>query len=233
VQRYEPATDQWVALPAMPAPLSGAGAAIIDGQLLVAGGESTTSVSSTVLAYDLTAPTATWITLPSLKQGRHGLGVAAVGNTLYAIAGSTRAGHTASTNTMGALNVPPRRPHPAETDRAVLKAQLDQLLAAAPITFSPDEAALTSSGAETVEKVAVLLAPAAAAGIGVKLTGHTARTPGNPDRAEQLSEQRALAVAEALASKGVAAPRIQTEGVGDSVPKGDAATSRRVEIQLI
>jgi outer membrane protein OmpA-like peptidoglycan-associated protein len=35
-----------------------------------------------------------------------------------------------------------------------------------------------------------------------------------------------------LASKGVTTDRIQTEGAGDTVPKGDAATSRRVEIQL-
>jgi outer membrane protein OmpA-like peptidoglycan-associated protein len=115
----------------------------------------------------------------------------------------------------------------------VLKSRLDQLLAASPITFSPNEIALTPAGAETVEKIAVLLAPATGAGIGVKLTGHTARTPGHSGRARQLSEQRALTVAEALVSKGIAADHIQTEGAGDSVPKGDAFTSRRVEIQLI
>jgi N-acetylneuraminic acid mutarotase len=104
VQRYDPATDQWTALTAMPKPVSGAGAAIIDGQLLVAGGEGTTTVSSTVQAYDLTARTAAWTTLPSLTQGRHGLAVAAIGKTLYAIGGSTRPGHTASTNTVGALS---------------------------------------------------------------------------------------------------------------------------------
>ncbi len=112
VQRYDPATDQWTSLTAMPKPVSGAGAAIIDGQLLVAGGEGVTTVSSTVLAYDLTVPTAAWTTLPSLTQGRHGLAVAAIGHTLYAIGGSTRPGHTASTNTVGALKVA-RRAHPA------------------------------------------------------------------------------------------------------------------------
>jgi N-acetylneuraminic acid mutarotase len=104
VQRYEPATDRWTTLPALPQRLSGTGAAIIGGRLLVAGGENTTpAVVSTVLAYDLTAPTATWTTLPSLTQGRHGLAVTAIGNTLYAIDGSTRPGHTASTNTVDAL----------------------------------------------------------------------------------------------------------------------------------
>ena len=68
VQRYDPATDQWTTLPPLPKPVSGAGAAIIDGQLLVAGGEEHHHRLSTVQAYDLTAPTATWTTLPSLTR---------------------------------------------------------------------------------------------------------------------------------------------------------------------
>ena len=104
VQRYEPATNRWTPLAPLPKPLSGTGAAIINGQLLVAGGENTTpTVVSTVQAYDLTAPTATWTTLPSLNLARHGLAVTAIGNTLYAIGGSTQPGHTASTSTVGAL----------------------------------------------------------------------------------------------------------------------------------
>jgi hypothetical protein len=104
VQRYEPATDRWTAMAALPKPVSGTGAAIINGRLLVAGGESTApAVVSTVLAYDLTASAASWTTLPSLTQGRHGLAVAAIGNTLYAIGGSTQPGHTASTSTVDAL----------------------------------------------------------------------------------------------------------------------------------
>ena len=42
VQRYELATDRWTTLPALPQRLSGTGAAIIGGRLLVAGGENTT-----------------------------------------------------------------------------------------------------------------------------------------------------------------------------------------------
>jgi outer membrane protein OmpA-like peptidoglycan-associated protein len=116
------------------------------------------------------------------------------------------------------------------TDRAALQAQLDQLLAAAAITFLPDQATLTSSGAETVDKVAALLAPAT--DVGVRLTGHAARTPGDPGAAQQLSDQRAQAEATVLAAKGVAADRIQTQGASDTAPKADAAASRRVEIQL-
>ena len=106
VQRYDPATNRWTTLAALPQPLSGAGVAIIGGKLLVVSGENATpTVSSTVLAYDLTDPTATWTTLPSLTQGRHGLAVAAIGNTLYAIDGSTQPGHTASTSTVGCADL--------------------------------------------------------------------------------------------------------------------------------
>jgi N-acetylneuraminic acid mutarotase len=104
VQRYEPAADRWTSLAALPEPLSGAGAVVIGGQLLVVSGEDTTKVVPTVRAFDLTASNATWTTLPSLKQGRHGLAVTAISNTLYAIGGSTRPGHTTSIPTVDALN---------------------------------------------------------------------------------------------------------------------------------
>jgi len=103
VQRYDPKADRWDILTPIPKPVSGAGAAIIDGRLIVVGGEKPTSVSGTVQAYDLAASTATWTTLASLDPGRHGLGVTAIGNTLYAIGGATKAGHTASTNLVAAL----------------------------------------------------------------------------------------------------------------------------------
>jgi hypothetical protein len=61
------------------------------------------NVSATVQADDLTASTATWTTLPSLTPGRHGFGVTAIGNTLYALGGATKAGHTASTDLVEAL----------------------------------------------------------------------------------------------------------------------------------
>jgi non-specific serine/threonine protein kinase len=106
VQRYDPKADRWTILPPTPQTVSGAGAAIVDGQLVIVGRETPTSVSGTVQAYDLTAPNnATWTTLAPLTPppGRHGLGVTAIGNTLYAIGGATKAGHTASTNLVAAL----------------------------------------------------------------------------------------------------------------------------------
>lgn len=102
LQRYDPKTDQWTALPNMPKAFSGAGAAVVDGRLIVVGGEGTTSAFATVYAYDLT--TTNWATsLPALPEGRHGLAVAAIGTTLYAINGAAQAGHHGSTNTVEAL----------------------------------------------------------------------------------------------------------------------------------
>jgi N-acetylneuraminic acid mutarotase len=104
VQRYDPKANSWTILTPTPEAVSGAGAAIVDGRLIVVGGEGVTTVSATVQAYDLTAPTATWTALPSLTpEARHGLGVTAIGNTLYAVGGATKAGHTASTNLVAAL----------------------------------------------------------------------------------------------------------------------------------
>lgn len=103
VQRYDPKADHWDILTPTPQTVSGAGAAIVDGRLIVVGGEGVTSVSGTVQAYDLTASTATWTPLASLDPGRHGLGVTTIGNTLYAIGGATKPGHTASTNLVAAL----------------------------------------------------------------------------------------------------------------------------------
>ena len=106
MQRYDPKADRWTILTPTPQPVSGAGAAIVDGRLIVVGSEGVTTVSGTVQAYDLTAPNnATWITLAPLTPppGRHGLGVTAIGNTLYAIGGATKPGHTASTNLVAAL----------------------------------------------------------------------------------------------------------------------------------
>jgi non-specific serine/threonine protein kinase len=75
LQRYDPKANRWTILTPTPQPVSGAGGAIVDGRLIAVGGEGVTSVSATVQAYDLTASTATWTTLPSLTPGRHGLGV--------------------------------------------------------------------------------------------------------------------------------------------------------------
>jgi Kelch motif len=107
VQRYDPKGSRWTILTPTPQPVSGAGAATVDGRLIVVGGEGVTTVYDTVQAYDLTASTATWTTLPSLTPGRHGLGVTAIGNTLSTPSSAApRPDIHASTNLVGALAFP-------------------------------------------------------------------------------------------------------------------------------
>ena len=111
VQRFDPNTDRWTPLPAMPSAVSDSGAAIVGGRLIVVGGESIGTVFNTVRAYDPTS--STWSTLANLAAARHGLAVAAVGNTLYAIDGAAAPGHNASTSTVQTLTVPPGPAQPA------------------------------------------------------------------------------------------------------------------------
>jgi N-acetylneuraminic acid mutarotase len=111
VQRFDPAADRWVQLKDAPGKVSDAGAAIIGGQIVVAGGESIGSVFSTVWAYNLA--TGTWSSLPNLAEPRHGLAVAAIGNTLYAIDGASQTGHNASTPTLQTLSVSAAPAQPA------------------------------------------------------------------------------------------------------------------------
>ena len=111
VQRFDPNADRWVQLKAAPGKVSDAGAAIVGGQLIVVGGESIGTVFNTVWAYDLAS--STWSTLPNLAAPRHGLAVAAIGNTLYAIDGASQPGHNASTPTVQTLTVPTGPAQPA------------------------------------------------------------------------------------------------------------------------
>ena len=77
------------------------GAAIIGGQLITFGGEN--PVHRLQHRPGLNLATKTWSTLPSLAQPRHGMGVAVIGNTLYAIDGASQPGHKGSTHIMQAI----------------------------------------------------------------------------------------------------------------------------------
>ena len=111
VQRFDPNADRWTQLPAVPSAVSDCGVAVVGGRLIVVGGESTGTVFGTVRAYDLT--TSAWSKLPNLAVPRHGLAVAAIGNTLYAIDGAAETGHNASTRTIQILTVPRGPAQPA------------------------------------------------------------------------------------------------------------------------
>lgn len=129
-------------------------------------------------------------------------------------------------------NPAPARPAPANpapaTDKQALQGQIDQFLAAAPITFEPDSAQLVPQAVGTVDRVAALLA--GAPDVAVEVAGHTAKTPGDPMLAQQLAQQRADVVAQRLIAQRVSADRVHALGHGDTQALPGVADSRRVEI---
>ena len=102
--------------------------------------------------------------------------------------------------------------------------------AAQPIRFGADSAELAGPPAETVQRVAGLLA--AAPPVPVLVEGHVANTPGGLEAGLHLSEQRAAVVAEALTAAGVPAERISIRGLGAERPLATVEESRRVEITV-
>lgn len=103
------------------------------------------------------------------------------------------------------------------------------------VLFAFDSAELTSAAKEQLVAVANRLTGANL--VSVKVIGHTDSV--GSDRYNQgLSERRARSVADFLASQGVPADKLTTEGMGESRPVADNETdagraqNRRVEIQV-
>lgn len=119
----------------------------------------------------------------------------------------------------------------APTDPAALQARIDEIVAAAPISFRPNSAQLSDSGSASLRQVARELGAVPTARVAV--TGHAAPIggPGTPDP-QQLSEQRATVVADQLAAAGVARDRVQTRGVSDTDPGPSAAAARRADVSV-
>jgi non-specific serine/threonine protein kinase len=106
-ERYDPVEDEWRKLPDMPEAMGGLGAAYVDGQIVATGGETSTDVLGTTLVYDIRRER--WTRAAPLRTPRHGMSVAAFGDTVYALEGATAAGHTNSTPIAEALSFEPRK----------------------------------------------------------------------------------------------------------------------------
>ena len=98
------------------------------------------------------------------------------------------------------------------------------------------EIATAMDGRDTLDKVAQSLVQYPDSLIDV--TGHTDST-GSSTYNQTLSENRARAVADYLASRGVAAGRVRSQGYGETQPVASNATeegrsaNRRVEIKIV
>ena len=87
----------------MPTASGSVSAAVVNGRLITVGGETPTEVSAAVQAFDLTKQT--WSQLPRMHTARHGVALAALGDSLYAIGGATGPGHVGSTRKAEVLDV--------------------------------------------------------------------------------------------------------------------------------
>jgi hypothetical protein len=90
---YNPVTDTWRDGPEMLEARSGFGAAVANGKIVAVGGEvldrQPWQALATAEVYD---PGSGWSALPDLPTGLHGHPLATVGDRIYALGGSIRAG---------------------------------------------------------------------------------------------------------------------------------------------
>src|SRR6185295_16999147 len=83
---YDPATNTWSAGSALPTPRSAMAAELYRGLIVVVGGETRAKTFTENEAYDV--KNGRWVTLAPLREGRHGHGVALLGDSLYFVGGA-------------------------------------------------------------------------------------------------------------------------------------------------
>lgn len=139
----------------------------------------------------------------------------------------------------GPPSEPDRRPEAATDPDAAAKARfqrdLDEALADNPIRFGAYSTKLDAEDRDTVEEVADLVAETPT-DWRFEVGGHTLRVPDDdPESAEELSYERAVAVVEELADQGVSPDRLQPAGYGHTRPVSDSGMTpidRRVEVTV-
>jgi N-acetylneuraminic acid mutarotase len=99
VDRYNPRRRRWARLPPMRYARGGiASARLRDGRIVVFGGEQLGPGGRTIRQVELFNPhRRRWRRLPDMRTPRHGLGGAALGNTVYALEGGPQPGFHFST----------------------------------------------------------------------------------------------------------------------------------------
>ena len=113
-ERYDPKSDRWAELTAMPKPTGGVGVAYAAGRIVAVGGEGTTSASDDVQGYDIQRRA--WSQLPPLSVARHGVTVAVINDSLYAVGGATKPGHVGPTGRSEVLDLSGQASAPVTTN---------------------------------------------------------------------------------------------------------------------
>lgn len=113
-----------------------------------------------------------------------------------------------------------------------LQTAIDSLTGAAPVTFEPNSPTLTATGAATVDGVVRLAARVP--GARLQVDGFVATGPGDGRlTAQELSDQRAATVRDALVAGGVPGENIVARGLGEGDSPAAQAAGRRVQITVV
>ena len=150
---------------------------------------------------------------------------------------STAASAAAPTSAPAATSSAPATPAPAGGDldaaaKQELQAKIAALTSAAPISFRGDSPQLTPQGQATLAKVLPLVL--AAPGARLEIDGFVATGRGDGRlTAQQLSDQRAAVVRDAMVAGGVPADHLTVRGRGEDTASADRALGRRADITVV
>ncbi|MDX6255001.1 MAG: hypothetical protein QOJ11_1335 [Frankiales bacterium] len=141
LDRYDPTTDSWTRLTAMPVARSHVMDAtfVLDGRLVVASGWTATSVSAAVTAYD--PRTDTWQSWPDLPQARTSATAKSISAGRFVFCCGS-AGSSAST---GWLAVPPKAPVTPQPTRSPVITPTPGLPTTPPVTPQPTQRPATAA----------------------------------------------------------------------------------------
>jgi N-acetylneuraminic acid mutarotase len=93
VDRYDIKRRRWARMPRMRTPRGGIASAVVDGTIVVFGGENLGPGGTTIAPVERFDPRRRrWTSLPDMRTPRHGLGGAALGRRVYALEGGPQPG---------------------------------------------------------------------------------------------------------------------------------------------
>jgi N-acetylneuraminic acid mutarotase len=91
-EMFDPAVGTWVARATMPTGRRTGVAGVINGRILVMGGEITATGGTFVANEEYDPATNTWRTLANMPIGRHGAAAGVIGTTMHVVAGGSTGG---------------------------------------------------------------------------------------------------------------------------------------------